>query len=242
MQSNDYNASIDIADKYASLPRSSSVLELITNFEQGEFMKKNLNPKYLSNNLSKALLEDHHAEGAAEGICAAAVMHWLDTGTVPSPTEAMAAKLAQVQGSFDTDNERDYLKWCSNLSDPSQTLTRVKDSKGIDLDDTQKFINYLLDSWGKINTKLKLFLILSFKQGGKPCAHAVGWNLGTRSFFDPNYGVWKVNAPKPKNSILKIITFSNDSDPATVIACSIIGLDEIRKKYGDPVSVQAITF
>ncbi|KAK1720154.1 hypothetical protein CaCOL14_002176 [Colletotrichum acutatum] len=242
MQSNDYNASIDIAGKYAGLPRGSSVLDDITHFNQGEFMKNHLNPKSLPKNLSKPLLEDYYAEGAAEGICSAAVMHWLDTGTVPPPTEEMAAKLARVQGSFETDNERDYLKWCSNLSASFNNLERVKDSQGINLDDTQQFINYLLDNSGKINTKLKLFLILSFMKGGKPCAHAVGWNLGTRSFFDPNYGVWKVNTPDPKNGIWKIITSGNDSDPATVIACSIIVFDEICKKYGNPVSVQAITF
>ncbi|KXH40399.1 hypothetical protein CSIM01_10147 [Colletotrichum simmondsii] len=242
MQSNNYNASIDIAGKYADLPRGSGILDDITHFNQGEFMKNHLNPKSLPNNLSKPLLEDYHAEKAAEGICAAAVMHWLDTGTVPPPTEEMAAKLARVQGSFETDTERDYLKWCSNLSDSFKNLKRVEDSKGINLDDTQQFINYLLDNSGKINTKLKLFLILSFKYRGKSCAHAVGWNLWTRSFFDPNNGVWKVNTPDPKNGIWKIMTSGNDPDPATVIACSIIVLDEIRKRYGDPVSIQAITF
>ncbi|EXF73970.1 hypothetical protein CFIO01_08852 [Colletotrichum fioriniae PJ7] len=242
MQSKDDNASSDIATKYKSLARGPTVLELITKFEQEEFIKRNLKSESLSNNLSKPLLDDHYAEGTAEGVCSAAVMHWLATGTVPAPTENMATKLSRVQGSFDLDNEPQYLTWHSNLSAFFENLKKAKDSENLNLNDNQIFINYLLDNSGKINTGFKLFLILSFQNGTKQCAHAVGWNLRTKSFFDPNYGVWKVKTPDPKNSIWKIIPSGNDSDPATVIASSIIGLDEIRKKYGDPVSVQAITF
>ncbi|KAK1498176.1 hypothetical protein CTAM01_07394 [Colletotrichum tamarilloi] len=238
-----YNASNDIADKLAKLDRGSTVLELITKFEQAEFLKANLKTDSLSNNLGKPLLDDHYADGAAEGVCSAAVMHWLDTGNVPAPTENMATKLSRVQGSFDLDNEREYLKWISNLSGSFKKLKEpVKDSKGLNLDDTQVFINYLLDFSGKINTEFKFFLILSFRNGIKQCAHAVGWNLGTRSFFDPNYGVWKIKTPGAKDSSWNFIPFSNGSDPATDIASSLLGLDEIREKYGKQVSVMAITF
>ncbi|KAG7042726.1 hypothetical protein JMJ77_0003018 [Colletotrichum scovillei] len=234
------NASFDIADKYASIVPGSTVLELLTDFKQEEFLKKYLNPKSLPNKLSKPLLEDHHAEGAAEGVCSAAVMHWLDTGAVPPPTEEMAAGLARVQGSFEADTERDYWKLCSNLSKSSKNLKEpVKDSKGLDLNITQTFFNYLLDNSGKINPKFKLFLILGFVDGS---AHAVGWNLGTKSFFDPNYGVWRIKTPDPKSGIWKMIPFANGPDAATDIAYSISGLDEIRSKYGAKVSIKAITF
>ncbi|KXH33629.1 hypothetical protein CNYM01_07432 [Colletotrichum nymphaeae SA-01] len=242
MQSRDDNPSSDIATKYESLARGPTALELITKFEQDEFLKKNMKTESLSNKLDKPLLGGHYAEEAVEGVCSAAVMHWLATGTVPAPTENMATKLSRVQGSFNLDNERENLTWHSNLSAFFENLKKAKDSKNLDLNDTQIFINYLLDNSGKINTAFKLFLILSFHNGSKQCAHAVGWNLGTKSFFDPNYGVWKAKTPDPKNSLWKTITFGNDSDPATVIACSIIGLDEVRKKYGDTVSIQAITF
>jgi hypothetical protein len=94
----------------------------------------------------------------------------------------------------------------------------------LDLNAAQTFINYLLDCSGKINTKYKVFLILVFNDG---TSHAVGLNLGTNQFFDPNDGVWKIQTA--------------DEDAKNIVY-SILGLEVIRNKYGNVKTVRAITF
>ncbi|KAK9424887.1 hypothetical protein SUNI508_13340 [Seiridium unicorne] len=220
------SASSDIAHKYESLGRGSTVIKLSTKFDQKEFI--DTNRKYaesLSDKLNKPLLKDYYIEKAAEGgLCSAAVMQWLDTGSIPSSTEDMVTRLSKVQGSAEVDNERDFLTWCSNLSTIFKKLKKVKDSNGLDLNVTQTFINYLLDNAGKINTKYKLFLILVFKDG---TSHAVGLNLETKSFFDPNSGVWAIQSTE---------------DAAKDITYLIFGLEQIRNQYGNVVTVRAITY
>lgn len=223
-----HSTSSYIAEKYQSLGRGSTVLKLSVTFDQTKFM--NTNRKFaesLSDKLNKPLLQDYYVENAAaKGLCSAAVMQWFDTGSVPSPTEYMVTKLSKVQGSFEVDNERDYLTWCSNLSAQFKNLEnkKVKDSKGLQLNTTQTLINYLLDFTGNVNTNYKLFLILVFKDGN---AHAVGLNLKTKQFFDPNHGVWDIQT---------------GDNPAENITYSIFGLEQIRGLYGNVATVGAITY
>ena len=217
-----YSASSDITQKYQSLSRGSFVLTPGTEFNQKAFIENNR--KY-SESLKKPLLQDYHVDNAsARGLCSAAVLQWLSTGSIPPSTENMVIKLSQVQGSAEVDNERDFLTWCSNVSDQFKNLKKVKNSNNLDLNNTQTLINYLLDNTGQINTKFKLFLILVFKNG---TSHAVGLNLETKSFFDPNSGVLKIHST---------------SDAATNITYSIFGLELIRTQYPDVVAVTAITY
>ena len=161
---------------------------------------------------------------AAQGLCSAAVLQWLSTGSVPPSTENMVTKLSQVQGSAEVDNERDFLTWCGNVSTQFKNLKKVKDSNNLDLNDTQILINYLLDNGGHIDTRYKLFFILVFKDG---TSHAVGLNLGTGGFFDPNFGVWNIHRGR---------------DAVENITYSSFGLELIRNKYSNVVTVRAITY
>ncbi|KAL0940383.1 uncharacterized protein CTRU02_203146 [Colletotrichum truncatum] len=221
-----YSASSDIADKYKSLARGSNVIRPSAEFDQQEFINKNR--KYaesLSDKLDKPLLKDYYIGKAADGgLCSAAVLQRLSTGSIPPATEDMVTVLSRVQGSAEVDNERDFLTWCSNLSTFFKKLKYVKNSKGLDLNNTQTFINYLLDNSGKINTKYKLFLILVFKDG---TSHAIGLNLGTNRFFDPNSGIWDIEATK---------------DDVKNIVYAIFGLEQIRNHHGNVVDVRAITY
>jgi hypothetical protein len=218
-------ASEDIEKKYKALGVGPGVLVLSTPFKQGEFINAFRGwVESGSDTLETHLLDGYRGEGAEEGICGAAVMHWLATGSIPSPKKDTFTELAKVQGSFELDPELDYLKWHSNRARPWPNLHMKKDSTNLDLNDRGVFIRFLTDNSGNINTEFKLFLILVFNNGN---AHAIGLNLKTRTFFDPNEGVLKIQ---------------NGKDAVEDVAYSVLGLDRICARYGIVDHVKAIVF
>lgn len=203
----------------------SNLITLSKPFVQGNYIDAyRKQAESISKGLDKPLLKDYYTEMAKDGICAAAAMQWLSTGSIPSPTEEMVRKLYKLQGSFELDSEPNFLNWHSNLSTPFKNLKKFKDSNGLDLNVVETYINYLLDFSGQINKEYKLFLILRFTDNN---SHAVGLNLRTNEFFDPNSGVWKI---------------STTNEDAKNIAYSILGLEAIRRQYGNVDTVQAITY
>ncbi|KAF4945674.1 hypothetical protein FSARC_14389 [Fusarium sarcochroum] len=175
------------------------------------------------NTLKKGLLEDHRAESAQEGICSAAVILWLATGSIPPPTEKTLKLLAEIQGSGEVETEGNYLEWISNLSKFFNNLKPQKNSTGLNLKDRGTFSRLLTDNSGKINLDFKVFLILSFQNS----SHAIGLNLRNNALFDPNKGVLKTQTGK---------------DTPTNVAYSLRGMEEIRDSYGNVTNVEAIVF